>query len=129
MAELGDGALREELAGETRTLRLGLADLERIEKLTGRGIYALGADFFNTDARGVHSLRNSSITLSQVRSVLLAALAGGGMEIGAAERLAADAMAAPMKAMLVARAILGVALMPETVERAEKKTPENPRTN
>lgn len=112
MAEIGDGALREELAGEVRTLRLALGDLERIEKLTGCGIYELGTEFFG----------GKGLNIQRVRSVLIAALAGGGMEIGEAEKVAEDAFASPMKAMLVARSILGLALMPEAAERTEKKT-------
>ncbi len=117
------GELVDRFAGEERLFRLELGHLEQVEAATGRGIFAVFDRAFS-----------GTWTLGEVRAVLTHGLIGGGETPKAAAELVDEAVTAEtvLEAQVIARGVLGVALMPDLAPGAKrpksKKNRRAPRT-
>ena len=118
----GRAELREEILGEQRLLKLLIGDLEVLETKVPRGAYALYHGFFSKH-------EEATPTLQEVRAVLACALAGGGMLMPAAEKLAKDCQADhAYRAFILAHSALGVAVAPNFGEEKDDRKKTNPET-
>lgn len=106
------GELDEDLAGELRRFRLGLAELESIEAQTARGIFLVFDRAFT-----------GAISIGEIRAILLAGLVGGGMTQKDALALLAEEITPEnlLRVRTIARAVIGVALAPDLAEDAPPK--------
>lgn len=106
------GALVEQLAGASRTLALGLGEIERFEDMH-RGIFDLWDGFYSGGTKP---------TAKEVRDLVALALVGGGLS-----DLEADAILEDLKApehlqrlYKIAQGVIGVAFLPDMLSQTKK---------
>ena len=113
-AEAPRGGVVEYIGDTSHVFLLRNREIERFED-KHRGIFDLWESMFG---------RGSKPTSTEVRNLLALALVGGGMKDAEADRVIAKATPADLLRLYqIAQAVLGVAFMPDTVEKAKKKKP------
>ena len=105
----GPGACTAELGGQSRILKIRLAEIERFEDRHPRGFYA----FFDA-LRG----EGGKPTIREVRDLIALALVGGGMDDKEADKVMDDEGPEEMYThLLIARDIMMATIVPSEEDR------------